>query len=63
MTEWKPDGEFLDFILINHAAGDPTSEKMVEHMRAGENPIYQHIYGIVYGRFKKEYEVHKANQQ
>jgi len=63
MTEWKPDTEFLDFILVNHAAGDSTSEQMVEHMRAGETPIYQHIYLLVHDRFKIEYEEYKANNK
>ena len=63
MTEWKPDNQFLDFLLANYTAGDPISEELIKNMHAGETAINRGMYMLAYDQFNEKYEVHKAMQK
>ncbi len=75
MTEWKPDNEFLDFLLEEwqkeggFEVGFPdgsgkeyTPETMVEEIRNGTD-LGQEVYTTAYDFYKTAFESYKANKQ
>ncbi len=75
MTEWKPDNEFLDY-LLKQGEGNNLDEilfvgdseelsprTMVEKMREGKDEDSRKLYNIAYDMFKQDFEAYKANKQ
>lgn len=73
MTEWKPDHQFLDFLLEEWQKGggflvgfdsdeEHTPKTMVEEMRRGTE-LGQEVYTTAYDYYKADFEAYKANKQ
>ena len=78
MTEWKPDNEFLDFLLkewekdSGFLVGFPdgteeggkgyTPEKLVEAMRTGTE-LGREVYATAYDFYQLVFQEYKANKQ
>jgi len=71
MTEWKPDTEFLDFLLTEVMDGDIfteegeqlSPEQMIEKMRAGKDYFSRDCYNIAYDQFKEIFQDYKTNNR
>jgi len=75
MAEWKPDNEFLDYLVENGNKftfmtsfaldKDPLSKTTIEEMRAGKTTEARGLYTIVYHEelLQKDFQAYKANKQ
>jgi len=75
MTEWKPDNDFLDYLVENGNKftfmtsfaldKDPLSKTTIEEMRTGKTPEIRSLYTIVYHEelLQREFKTYKVNKQ